>query len=133
MKTYFHLMGTKIDTEVPGWSEAVMAKIDDAKKRGAINDMSAIAYSIHTHLVMTVAGLELLDDYRGHDYGDDSVDDDEDVTIPRARIVTDLLVPPGEGECQHPNMGYSPDQYKNGVRVSKHHWWCADCSYVQVG
>lgn len=36
--------------------------------------------------------------------------------------------------CQHPNIVFEDDQYnEQGERVSKHHWWCPDCNFLQVG
>lgn len=71
-------------------------------------------------------------EYRGADYGDD----DEDDTIPRAELVSGLLIPAKdlpEGACKHPNMAFEPDIFEDGERVSKHHWSCPDCGFIQVG
>lgn len=36
--------------------------------------------------------------------------------------------------CRHPNIKFEDDQYnEQGERISKHHWWCPDCDYLQVG
>lgn len=37
-------------------------------------------------------------------------------------------------DCEHPNIQYSPDEYDDeGRRISKHHWYCPDCDFLQVG
>jgi len=40
----------------------------------------------------------------------------------------------GSDECEHPNICYEGDQYNEaGERISKHHWYCPDCDFLQVG
>ena len=51
------------------------------------------------------------------------------------------FVPPDKREahpdpmkCGHPNNEFYDDEYdENGRRISKHHWYCPDCEYLQVG
>lgn len=150
MKTKMYLLGTEIDMTIDGWATIVMDKIDDAEGRSAHHDLSIMAYALlsklgeHAPRPTDIVPLDP-EGYRGADYGDD--DEDEDITQPRA-MSADLMVSPDTllmtpaeiqerkdagAHCQHPNVAFEPDIYKNGVRVSKHHWWCPDCSYIQVG
>ena len=47
----------------------------------------------------------------------------------------------GEPECKRmndpggcPNICYEADQYNEaGERISKHHWYCNQCDFIQVG
>jgi hypothetical protein len=47
----------------------------------------------------------------------------------------------GSHECQRmnepggcPNVCYEADQYdEDGNRISKHHWYCTQCNFIQVG
>lgn len=55
--------------------------------------------------------------------------DDEDDTIP----AESLAMMDAQDNCTHPNMGFQPDVFEDGKRVSKHHWYCEDCGYLQVG
>ncbi len=57
---------------------------------------------------------------------DEVVDDDEaDDSTPRYTVA--------EEDCKHPNIAFEPDIFEGGKRVSKHHWYCHDCGYLQVG
>ena len=36
--------------------------------------------------------------------------------------------------CLHPRIEYRDGEYdEQGERISKHHWYCRDCGYLQVG
>lgn len=60
---------------------------------------------------------------------DEVVGDDDDDAIP----AESLAMMDAQDNCTHPNMGFQPDVFEDGKRVSKHHWYCEDCGYLQVG
>lgn len=35
--------------------------------------------------------------------------------------------------CEHPNIQFRDDRFRNGKRVYKHNWHCPDCGYHQIG
>lgn len=50
MDNRFYILGTTIDMDNPYWETAVMEKIDNAKNRGAYNDLSVMSYAILAQL-----------------------------------------------------------------------------------
>ena len=53
--------------------------------------------------------------YRGSDYGDDDAIPAESAAMMDA-----------QDNCTQPNMGFEPDVFEDGKRVSKHHWYCEE-------
>ena len=58
----FYLLGTKVNTAHRNWEELVMDKLDDAKSRDAVNDLSIIGYALLQALSTTTHQAKLDDE-----------------------------------------------------------------------